>query len=218
MKFKRINEDKIQIIISSEDLERKQVKKWDLMPNSPRAQELFQEMLEQAYNECGFEVDSDTQLMVEAYPMTSESLVVIVTKLKQKQKRHTNKEKNLLFRTADEMMEDIEQFEDYMSDLDESEEEDLSPYLSKDLVYAFASFENAVQLSKTMTSDFEGVSSLYKFKNSYYLVFKIAEQVSEYQRVRIGEYGQSKIYDSSFLDEHGELLIKDNAINVLGSL
>ncbi len=51
MKFKRINDNKIQVIISKDDLENKNEQKWDLMPNSHNAQELFQEMLDQAYEE-----------------------------------------------------------------------------------------------------------------------------------------------------------------------
>ena len=43
MKFNLVNDDKLQIIISKEDLERREMRKWDLMPNNPEAQRMFQE-------------------------------------------------------------------------------------------------------------------------------------------------------------------------------
>ena len=41
MKFKRLSDDKLQIIISQEDLNLRALKKWDLAPYNPQAQELF---------------------------------------------------------------------------------------------------------------------------------------------------------------------------------
>ena len=49
------------------------MRKWDLMPNNPEAQRMFQEILEEARDVCGFDVGQNTQLMIEAYPMTGES-------------------------------------------------------------------------------------------------------------------------------------------------
>lgn len=65
-------------------------------------------MLDQAYEECGFEVDSETQLMVEAYPMTRDSLVITLTKVK-----HSSKE------TFDSDYD--EDSEDFYDELDEEE-------------------------------------------------------------------------------------------------
>ena len=82
MKIKKINDDKVQIIITNQDLEERDFKKWELMPISPKAQELFQDLLDMAYHECGFQIEEDSQLMVEAYPLSVDSIAVIMTKVR----------------------------------------------------------------------------------------------------------------------------------------
>ena len=48
MKFNLVNDDKLQIIISKEDMAKRDMRKWDLVPHNPEAQKLFQEILEEA--------------------------------------------------------------------------------------------------------------------------------------------------------------------------
>ena len=47
---------------------------------------MFQEILEEARDVCGFDVGQNTQLMIEAYPMTGESMLITVTKVNGKSK------------------------------------------------------------------------------------------------------------------------------------
>ena len=81
MKFNLVNDDKLQIIISKEDMAKRDMRKGDLVPHNPEAQKLFQEILEEAREACGFDVGQDTQLMIEALPMTGESMLITVTKI-----------------------------------------------------------------------------------------------------------------------------------------
>ena len=46
MKFNLVNDDKLQIIISKEDMAKHDMQKWDLAPHNPDAQKLFYEILE----------------------------------------------------------------------------------------------------------------------------------------------------------------------------
>lgn len=62
------------------DLADKQLKISELAYGSPKAKELFREMMQQASNELGFEVD-DIPLMIEAIPISSDCLILIVTKV-----------------------------------------------------------------------------------------------------------------------------------------
>ena len=50
------------------------------MPLSPKSQELFQDLLDMAYQECGFEIGDDSQLVVER-TLTVDSIVVVMTKV-----------------------------------------------------------------------------------------------------------------------------------------
>lgn len=48
MKFNLVNDNKLQIIISKDDMDQRDIRKWDLVPHNPEAQKLFQEILEEA--------------------------------------------------------------------------------------------------------------------------------------------------------------------------
>ena len=200
MKFKRISENKIQVIISKDDLDKKEVQKWDLMPNSQNAQELFQEMLEQAYDECGFEVDPETQLMVEAYPMTIDSLIVTLTKV--------NKLDKSFFQSfiEEDIFEDYDEFDEFI-DIE-----------SEELIYQFSDLEDVIELTAQIFMLYYGKSDLYKFQGSYYLVIKNPEKILESTIGTIGEYGNVARFHDCLLSERAQLIIKDDAINKLSQV
>jgi len=202
MKFKRLSNDKVQIIVSSEDLEKRDVKKWDLMPNSPKAQEFFQEMLDQAYEECGFEVDSDTQLMVEAYPMTTDSLVITLTKVKRNFR-------DIIEHDLDDDTEEL--FDDF-------EDEEIAELESDELIYLFREFEDAVQLAKHIKDDYKEPCTMYKHDNVYYLVFLEPDNLSDHALGMLGEYGALVHLAEAYLLEYGQTMIKNDAIKVLANL
>lgn len=81
MKFNRLDDNKLQIIMNKDDLRKRNIAKWDLLPYNPQAQKVFQDILDEAYEECGFEVDNNAQLMIEALPLTAESILITVTKV-----------------------------------------------------------------------------------------------------------------------------------------
>jgi len=202
MKFKRLSDDKVQIIVSSEDLEKRDVKKWDLMPSSPRAQELFQEMLDQAYEECGFEVDSETQLMVEAYPMTTDSLVITLTKVKQSEKDSFESDYD----------EDNDDF------YDEMDEEEFAELASDELIYLFKEFEDTVQLSRLLGNDYQEQCSMYKLGKIYYLVFLNPDGLTDHALGMLGEYSTLVHLSEAYLLEHAQQMIENEAVRVLAAM
>ena len=80
LKIERLSENQIRCTLNKADLADKQLKISALAYGSPKAKELFREMMQQASNELGFEVD-DIPLMIEAIPISSECLILIVTKV-----------------------------------------------------------------------------------------------------------------------------------------
>ena len=54
MKFNRLDDNKLQIIMNKDDLRKRNIAKWDLLPYNPQAQKVFQDILDEAYEECGF--------------------------------------------------------------------------------------------------------------------------------------------------------------------
>ena len=79
MKIEKVNESQIRCTLTKEDLASRQIRVSELAYGSDKARELFQEMMQKASFQFGFEADN-SPLMVEAVPINSDCLVLIITK------------------------------------------------------------------------------------------------------------------------------------------
>lgn len=80
MKIERINENQIRCTLTSFDLSMRNLNLSELAYGSEKARSLFREMIQKASNEVGFEAD-DIPLMVEAIPLSNESVMLVITKI-----------------------------------------------------------------------------------------------------------------------------------------
>ena len=80
MKIERVNENQIRCTLSSFDLSVRNLNLGELAYGTEKARNLFREMIQKASNEVGFEAD-DIPLMVEAIPLSSESVMLVITKI-----------------------------------------------------------------------------------------------------------------------------------------
>lgn len=80
MKIEKINDNQIRCTLNSDDLATRQIKLSELAYGSEKAKSLFRDMMLQAQDEFGFEADN-IPLMIEAIPITADSIVLIITKV-----------------------------------------------------------------------------------------------------------------------------------------
>lgn len=80
MKIEKISDNQIRCTLSKGDLASREIKISELAYGTEKAKSLFRDMMQQASFEFGFEAD-DLPLMIEAIPMSSESIVLIITKV-----------------------------------------------------------------------------------------------------------------------------------------
>ena len=80
MKIERINENQIRCILTKNDLAQRAIKISELTYGSEKAKTLFRDMMRQAQKEFGFNAE-DIPLMIEAIPVSSECLVLMITKV-----------------------------------------------------------------------------------------------------------------------------------------
>ena len=80
MKIERINDHQIRCTLTKADLVDRELKISELAYGTDKAKDLFREMMQQASFECGFEAEN-TPLMIEAIPLNSECIVLIITKV-----------------------------------------------------------------------------------------------------------------------------------------
>ena len=80
VKIEKINDTQIRCTLTSEDLADRQLKLSELAYGSEKAKDLFRDMMLQAQDQFGFEADN-VPLMIEAIPITPDSIVLIITKV-----------------------------------------------------------------------------------------------------------------------------------------
>lgn len=122
MKIERLSENQIRCTLYKADLADKELLLTELAYGTDKAKELFRELMQQASNELGFEVDN-IPLMIEAIPVNPECLVLIITKVEDPDELDTR------FSRFTRPM-DSAQEEDDMSDVEE-EDHDIAMMKSK---------------------------------------------------------------------------------------
>ena len=80
MKIEKLNDNQIRCTLTRADLAERQLHLSELAYGTEKAKSLFHDMMQQAAYEFGFEAE-DIPLMIEAIPASSDSIVLIITKV-----------------------------------------------------------------------------------------------------------------------------------------
>lgn len=117
MKIEKVNEHQIRCTLTREDLATRELKISELAYGTEKAKTLFRDMMHQAACECGFEAE-DIPLMIEAIPLSSECIVLIITKVEDPEELDTRFSKFApsIHESDDDYSEDPEALADVFSD------------------------------------------------------------------------------------------------------
>jgi adapter protein MecA 1/2 len=204
MKIEKISENQIKLTLTKADLEKHNIKLDELIKPTDKTQELFKSIMEQAFNECGFEVDN-TPLMVEATPVSIDGLMIIVTKLPEKD---THEDKMSLITQN--------------KDLRRYRKKDVSPFSSTGnfdenaVIYSFSCLDDVIDASMRVETKVTGTNMLFGYKHKYYLL--IQDSLNDETLSELNEYGEksnSTALSKYFLIEHGETIVKNPAVKIL---
>ena len=80
MKIEKVNDNQIRCTLTREDLADRQLKLSELAYGTEKAKMLFRDMMQQAAYEFGFEAE-DIPLMIEAIPISADTIILIITKV-----------------------------------------------------------------------------------------------------------------------------------------
>lgn len=241
MKIEKLNENQIRCTLTKEDLSSRELKVSELAYGTEKAKNLFRDMMRQANFEFGFEAE-DIPLMIEAVPMNGECIVLIITKVEDPEELDTRFSRFAPSVTDDE--EDTDEpdidSETEMMDLfrkiqekgraassEAGHPEAVAPEEEdgkRTRVFRIASLQQVMNAAAVTSSYYEGFSSLYKDERNggYLLVLTQADASRDsFDRVcnTISEYGspqRSLPAGITFLEEHYEALIAENALSLLG--
>jgi len=196
MKIERLSHDKIRIFLTFDDLTERGIQKYDMWREIPKVHELFNELMDQAYSELGF--DTNGPLAVEVFAMPAQGMVVIVTKGKHSEKHGSY---------ADEDDEDVFEMEVTL------EESDL-------ISYTFNDFEHVIAAAKRIGPQYTDAGALYAYQNKWVLQLEYeSEDDRQFDNLIsvLSEFGEANSFTDAVLQEYGKIVIAEDAIGVIRS-
>jgi adapter protein MecA 1/2 len=239
MKIERINENQIRCTLTSFDLSVRNLNLGELAYGSEKARNLFREMIQKASNEVGFEAE-DIPLMVEAIPLSNESVMLVITKIDDPEELDTRFSKftpatdeETEGSTGDLASELLEGADGLFSllGLDKKEEADSEktkkPQKAPSFrIYYFQSLDEISDAAKTIGQVYNGENTLYKKPDTrqyYLIIWNTPDKSLNFSRVcnLLAEYG-SKIHQDyateAYYKEHYEVLIESHALQSLAKI
>jgi adapter protein MecA 1/2 len=193
MRVERLNQDKIRIFLTFDDLIERGIEKDDMWRDIPKVHELFNDMMDQAQDEVGFTVNGPGA--VEVFSLPAQGMVVIVT------------------RGKTEVHDDAEDM-----DFDDIYEMQVTLEESEDVVYVFQDFEHLIELAHRVNAKLIEGGSAYAYNGRYYLVFEeIDLDKDEYNDfiALLSEYGEASTLTKHVLQEYGKVIVDSDAVKVL---
>ena len=161
MRIERISTNQIRCTLSNVDLENRNLNVVELAYGSDNAKALFQEMLSKASYEVGFDAD-DSPLMIEAVPLSNESIIIYVTKVDDPDELDTRFAKfsptmaDDVFASFDMKFNNL--LEGALDLDDETSESQKEPYLR---AYSFETLDELIEAAKAVKT-YSGENTLYK--------------------------------------------------------
>ena len=243
MKIEKVNDSQIRCTLTSSDHERRHIRLSELAYGSEKAKLLFQDMMQEAHINYGF--DSGTSpLMIEASPLSPDSIVLIITKVDDPEELDTRFSKfsptgeepasNTSARTftgADELLELFRQLREKHSEQTkgqgqaETEQESAQADAQIRLVQAFRFYDFAriTQAADALAGFYRDDNMLVKDAQSggYDLVLHQTDcSPEDFNKVCniLTEYGEGRSCSPAawaHIREHGDILIREGALAML---
>lgn len=218
MKIEKLSDTQIRCTLNKNDLASRKIKISELAYGTEKAKDLFRDMMQQASYEFGFEADN-LPLMIEAIPMSSESIVLIITKVEDPEELDTRFSRFSPYYDGEEE-DDFDQYGDYDYDFEDAsfhpaEEigsggfqrlsdiaEDVTAQTKNNAkdnsanirIFLFSDFKSVERTAYLLKELYFGENTLYKDEksNTYYLVLMRSEHsTNDFNRIcnTISEYG-----------------------------
>ncbi|RDU36322.1 adaptor protein [Neobacillus piezotolerans] len=187
MRLERLTANKIKIFITSDDLFERGLAKEDILKDTLKWRQLFQDLLEEA----SIELDLDIQgaVAVEIFSLQAQGMVMIITV------NGIVEEEEFLHDGFIEMQVTVEGYEKFL--------------------FEFEGIEEVIQLAKRLSSLAASGGSLYSLKGKYYLLFDVLPDDAERNASIMAEYGNASIISPHFLQEYGNQIMKENAVETI---
>ncbi len=217
MKMEKISDTQIKFILTKSDLISRNLNLADLTHQNEKTSQLFKEMLDKVVKNFNLKPESNP-FMIEAMPM-NDGIIILISKV------DSEKSLNSGFDFLPETLKTGRFRQGGFLDLKEEAPPHISRKDAKYSVFVFKSMDAASLAAKRINSSFEGESSLFKLKDSFYILLKRRKIKNNLQtdflETALSEYGRKQTSNSvsaAYIKEHGEVIIADRAINILSEI
>lgn len=197
MRLERLNQDKIRIFLTFDDLLERGINKEDIWHDIPKVHELFNEMMDQAYQELDFEVNGP--VAVEVFNLPAQGMVVIVTRGSGTHPLQIEKE------DEEPMDEDYYELEVTLDECD-------------DILFSFKELEDIIRVCHKLIPFVENEGKLYTYQGRYYLLFEdiaVEESVYDLMIAILSEFGEPSTTSKYILDEYGNNIMPAQAVKTV---
>ncbi|RJE48736.1 MULTISPECIES: adaptor protein MecA [unclassified Dehalobacter] len=201
MRILKVNDNTVRIFISFTELADRNISLADLFQRSARTEQFFWELISKARDEVDFSLDQP--FWIQATVASEDEFVITVIK----QEEQIDAEINHIIQTAfGEKKKNPRPSPKFASE--------------KQWVYLFEEFEDVISAVRLLPGILQLQSALFQYESEYYLTIsnignprkkKLAEAI-------LDEFGESVMTTDTFLKEHGEMIIEEDAVRILKRL
>jgi len=199
MKIEKINDNKLKIVLTKQDLIDKHIDIKNLNPNSMESQNLFFDLLQEIESYHDFDLE-DSQILLEGVSTANGSMILTITK-RNDDFIETKKSPKLIVKKKKEN----------------------TNLANTEFIYKFDNLDTFIDFSSSIkTLPKRYINTLYKLKENYYLTLKIANiKEDSYKNVflQLSDYAETMPYNNykEKLTEYGEIIIKNSAIQKINN-
>lgn len=238
MKIEKLNDNQIRCTLTHADLADRQLKLSELAYGTEKAKSLFRDMMQQASFDFGFEAD-DIPLMIEAIPASSDSIVLIITKVEDPEELDTRFSKFTplgdVSSSMQEPLEKLEGAEDFLNILNKVKEAaaEFAPIAPEPKVqtnnvrlFSFDSIDGVIEAAHLLAPLYNGSNTLYHDAVNHLYILALTQSdhtTNDFDKIcnMLSEYGSLEKASGAvlaFLEEHCEIIVSANCMQKLAGI
>lgn len=241
MKIEKINDNQIRCTLTQADLADRELKLSELAYGTEKAKSLFHDMMQQAAAEFGFEAE-DIPLMIEAIPTSSDSIVLIITKVEDPEELDTrfskfapsptdldSRRQRVLDKLegAEDILDLINKVKEAVSEPPAKPTEEKSTTKAPAIrLFSFSTLDSVIHAARLLKDIYAGSNTLYKDTSQNLFILALAQSehtTAEYNKIcnMLSEYGSLERASGAtlaYLEEHCEIFIANEAVQQLASI
>ena len=238
MKLERVNDHQIRCTLTRADLAQRELKLSELAYGSDKAKKLFRDMMQKATYELGFEAE-DTPLMIEAVPVSADSIILIITKVEDPEELdtrfanfapsvHESSESSspieqLIQSLSSDAENVLDLFKKYRQATNNDEAvasdntiKEASQGFEITKIFSFEKLSDVISVAKLLSKFYAGENALYKSKKSGKLILVIHKShhtPEDFNKVCniISEYGVAEKYTEAYAS-----YLEENGDTIIG--